>query len=1230
MKHALTAVALTILSWGAALASEPSLLLRVERKTPDDLVLLRSGGTPVVMETLPCLFVLGGEADLAALRERGYDVRVLDRAPASADYLIVGVRPDSDVAAVRSSGVVLLEEENWILVRVPAGSSIHAVEAAKVFIGRVPKEPVGLPMPPPEAVQRHAPLLPDPIVQKIVTGVSDADVQAYWQTLVSNAPTGTRFSTAQGCRDAATYCFNAYTALGIPVQYQNWSGSNAPNVIGTLEGATRPEDVYIVEAHLDDLPSPGVAPGADDNASGSAAVLGAAKALSCWGVRNTVKFLNVTGEEAGLLGSAAYAADAVTRGENIRGVINFDMIGWAGDGLPSPENLDLNYNASSQWLAQRFVDAAATYGTGLAVNAFLCPSLNASDHYPFWQRGFSAVCGITDNEGYCGATGYYPYYHTVNDTIANNGNPAFYYKVVKATVATLAELAEPFKVTFGKSAYACGAPVQVLLADRDRNTGPGTVETVVVLVTSTSEPAGESLTLTERGPNGMIFDGTLPTTPAPPVAGDGVLTVAAGDSLSVQYVDALDCDGATDVTYTAIAGTDCVAPVISGVGASAVTGNSASIGWTTDEAATSVVHYGTAPPGSSTASSSSLVTTHAVGLTGLAECSPYAFWVESADDVGNNALDDAGGAYYMFATGKNTVPSYVSTDTPIAIPDNNTAGATSTVTVPDDKIVQDVNVKVNVSHTYDGDLTITLIPPVGAPITLSNRRGAGGDNFVNTVFDDQATTPIASGTAPFTGSFKPDSSLGAANGIHSVGAWKLKVADGASTDVGSLNDWTLTLAYPAAQCGPHAAYTSESLVEDTCSTGGAGDHNGTCDPGEELQFQVRVTNDGTAPLTGVTATVTSTTPGVVMIDGSADFADLAAGASGDSLAPHVTAKFPSSLACGGLVAFDVSIQSAQGTWTGSFTQAVGWTLSGGGTALDENFAGGIPASWTVVDGGSGGGAAATWTTSNPGARTFTTPLVAPVAIVDSDNAGSTATQDEQLITPVLDLASATAVTLDFDQYFQFYSGGQSERGDVDVRSSLTGGAWVNVFRNQSASSANPDHRSIGITAQAAGAANVQVRFHYYQATYEYYWQVDNVKVTYEAPGGCQSDACLDPPSAPPPVPDGTFGAPMTASLAATDGSAIAIHWDVATCTATGYKVLYGSLANVASTMVDGAACAIGTSGSATWSEVPAGDLWYVVVATDGSGTEGAWGAGGGATASGLCGDTSRNNAGSCP
>src|SRR5262245_15043345 len=368
--------ALSALTSGAIWAGEPSLLIRVERQKTDDLALLRAADLPVVSEMRPCLFVLGGDSDLAALRSRGYDARVIDRDAAAADYLFVGLRPDSDADAVRGAGTVLLEEENWVLLRVPAGPIPEAIHDAKAFVSRMQKTPAGMPKPAPElpAVPRSD-LGANVHVTKIVGTVTDADIQSYWTSLVNNPPTGSRFSTSVGCTNAATYCFNQYTALKMGVQYQTWSGTNAPNVIGTLTGATNPGDVYIMVAHLDDLPSSGLAPGADDNGSGSAAVLEAAKALSCWGVRNTVKFLNVTGEEQGLFGSEAYAADALTRGENIKGVINYDMIGWQGDGIPAVEDLDLDYNAPSQWLAQKMVDAAATYGTGLTIKTILCPSL---------------------------------------------------------------------------------------------------------------------------------------------------------------------------------------------------------------------------------------------------------------------------------------------------------------------------------------------------------------------------------------------------------------------------------------------------------------------------------------------------------------------------------------------------------------------------------------------------------------------------------------------------------------------------------------------------------------------------------------------------------------------------------------------------------------------------------------------------------------------------------------
>ena len=315
---------------------------------------------------------------------------------------------------------------------------------------------------------------------------------------------------------------------------------------------------------------------------------------------------------------------------------------------------------------------------------------------------------------------------------------------------------------------------------------------------------------------------------------------------------------------------------------------------------------------------------------------------------------------------------------------------------------------------------------------------------------------------------------------------------------------TLSACTSVQAGGSHAIYNSTAYVGDTCDSGGAGNADGYYDPGERIQFSVSIKNDGAMTLTGVTATLVPTTAGVTMVNGTASYPDLVGGATGTSLAPHYTALLPTNLACGSTVRYTLTINSNQGSWTGTVTQTVAHPYPQSGKILNESFASGIPAGWTIVDGGSGGGAAATWNTSNPGSRTATSPIAAPFVIVDSNWAGAGATQDEELITPILDLSVTNSVTLVYDEYFQHYA---TEIGDVDVRSSLTGGAWVNVLRNQGADTSNPTHRAIIISTQAAGASDVQVRFHYYGASNDNYWQVDNVVVSWTRPAYCAINVC---------------------------------------------------------------------------------------------------------------------------
>lgn len=109
--------------------------------------------------------------------------------------------------------------------------------------------------------------------------------------------------------------------------------------------------------------------------------------------------------------------------------------------------------------------------------------------------------------------------------------------------------------------------------------------------------------------------------------------------------------------------------------------------------------------------------------------------------------------------------------------------------------VLDVNVKIDtLIHTYDGDLNINLRKG-NVTADIISQVGAGGDNFIGTVLNDSAANPISSGTAPFTGSFKPSNFLNVFNGQPVNGSWVLGIDDLASGDSGVLKAWCLQLTY---------------------------------------------------------------------------------------------------------------------------------------------------------------------------------------------------------------------------------------------------------------------------------------------------------------------------------------------------------------------------------------------------------------------------------------------------
>ncbi len=240
----------------------------------------------------------------------------------------------------------------------------------------------------------------------------------------------------------------------------------------------------------------------------------------------------------------------------------------------------------------------------------------------------------------------------------------------------------------------------------------------------------------------MVYNGTV-SAPSPDFtlsASPASRTITAGTSTTYTISNTALNGFASNVTLSA-------SPAISGVGFSfapnpmAANGSSTLNVTSTTGAATGTFNL------TVTGTSGSLVHTTPVTLT----------------------INPSGGGGGAAAKTYSAAPS-------LAIPDNNSTGVTHTINVPDSLTATSVALTTVVTHPYKGDLVLTLIGPDGTSAIVHNRTGGSADN-VNTTFAI-VTTPAQAMTV--------------FNGKNTAGAWKLKIQDLASQDVGTLNSWTVT------------------------------------------------------------------------------------------------------------------------------------------------------------------------------------------------------------------------------------------------------------------------------------------------------------------------------------------------------------------------------------------------------------------------------------------------------
>jgi hypothetical protein len=199
-------------------------------------------------------------------------------------------------------------------------------------------------------------------------------------------------------------------------------------------------------------------------------------------------------------------------------------------------------------------------------------------------------------------------------------------------------------VRFDRQIYGCSHEIVLEVTDANHPSA-----SIAVEIRSDTETTPEMVVLNETPEGSARFIGSIFTTSAP-AAADGLLSIAGGDAITVEYVDQDDGEGGIGVVQQAVASSDCAPPSISGVRESGVTDARATITWSTDEEATSRLFIGETVPPSDERATWGLTTDHAVSLTGLGECTVYYYAVLSEDAAVNVAVDDNGGAYFHFET----------------------------------------------------------------------------------------------------------------------------------------------------------------------------------------------------------------------------------------------------------------------------------------------------------------------------------------------------------------------------------------------------------------------------------------------------------------------------------------------------------------------------------------------------------------------------------------------------
>jgi hypothetical protein len=287
-----------------------------------------------------------------------------------------------------------------------------------------------------EALRAKGKRLYAPVFDAVKTMVADASVARIYAYEKALFDFDSKHISRPGNKLAADYLLETYKSFGYAAEFQPFERANAlggktQNVIATLKGTVNPELIYVVSSHYDSVAG---GPGADDDSSGTAALLETARIMATRPQPATIIFASFTGEEAGLLGSREFVRRAGVDKLQIVGALNNDMVGWAND-----FRLDNTIRYSNPGIRDIQHAAAMQFSNLITYDALYYRGTDAAAYY----EAYGDIVGGIGSYPVLSS----PHYHQPHDLLSNM-NHQLITEVAKTTAATLVLLASsPSRLT---------------------------------------------------------------------------------------------------------------------------------------------------------------------------------------------------------------------------------------------------------------------------------------------------------------------------------------------------------------------------------------------------------------------------------------------------------------------------------------------------------------------------------------------------------------------------------------------------------------------------------------------------------------------------------------------------------------------------------------------------------------------------------------------------------------